>query len=109
MLEVLGLVPRTRSPRQALESSMRRDTLGPVREAGVRHRRYARLSLAAPASSRARCSGCCIKSPQEGVLPSPRGGLETGSLIDMSIVNFAAATLCRCLCWPQLPEGEKQC
>lgn len=43
---ILSLVPQARSPRQALESSMRRDTLGPVTEAGVRHRKYARLSLA---------------------------------------------------------------
>lgn len=68
-----------------------RDTRGPVREAGVRHRKYARLSLArtrAPASSRTRRSRCCIESSQEGVLSSPRRGPGTGSLIDMSIVNF---------------------
>lgn len=88
---------------------MRRDTLGPFREAGVRHKKYARLSLARTRVISRKMPWMLHREPPGGCLAFPKGDPETGSLIDMSIVIFAAATLCRCLCWAQLPEGEKQC
>lgn len=91
---------------------MRRDTPGPVREAGVRHREIC------PTEPRPRprhlaqdVLDTASRAPRRRVSPSPqpKGDPETGSSIGTSIDNFLEATLCRSFCWAQLPEGEKQC